>query len=124
MVDLKPRGRWFHSHFSQISFAYFCLFIENVLVSFSLYNINIIYFNYTNYMHFIYLFKFFQRCVSCCEGSECNFHAPTNASTAIFTTITPYNGSSRVHPSLYSSLLVSVLVSIFLVLANSGLVDL
>ncbi|XP_072028711.1 ly6/PLAUR domain-containing protein 6-like [Amphiura filiformis] len=59
-----------------------------------------------------------KRCVSCCEGSQCNFLVPTNESTAIFSTITPYNSGTRLQTP-YNSVVVAIVFSVILVLANS-----
>ncbi|XP_071494721.1 ly6/PLAUR domain-containing protein 6B-like [Diadema antillarum] len=55
-----------------------------------------------------------KRCVSCCEGSRCNVEVPTNSSTAVFTTITPYSGGSLLQSSRLCTALC-LLLSIVLV---------
>ncbi|XP_030846702.1 ly6/PLAUR domain-containing protein 6-like [Strongylocentrotus purpuratus] len=46
-----------------------------------------------------------KKCISCCEGSKCNEAVPTNSSTAIFTTITPYSHGTLLQSSrLFTSL--------------------
>ncbi|XP_022109332.1 ly6/PLAUR domain-containing protein 6-like isoform X2 [Acanthaster planci] len=35
--------------------------------------------------------KHVQRCVSCCEGTQCNVLSPHNSTTAVFSTLTPLN---------------------------------
>ncbi|XP_033640057.1 ly6/PLAUR domain-containing protein 6-like [Asterias rubens] len=39
--------------------------------------------------------KHVQRCVSCCEGTQCNFWSPHNSTTAVFSTVTPLNSAPQ-----------------------------
>ncbi|XP_071811560.1 ly6/PLAUR domain-containing protein 6-like [Apostichopus japonicus] len=50
-------------------------------------------------------------CTSCCEGTLCNLGVPTNLSTAIFTTITPYNHAAAQSGNNYLILLVLLSVA-------------
>lgn len=50
-------------------------------------------------------------CISCCEGSLCNRGVPTNESTAVFTTVTPYNRAAMQVGNKYLLLLVLLTVA-------------
>ncbi|XP_078572486.1 ly6/PLAUR domain-containing protein 6-like isoform X1 [Branchiostoma floridae x Branchiostoma japonicum] len=52
-------------------------------------------------------------CIACCEGNICNPEVPTNHTTAIFATITPYDvgSSSHFNPSV-QVLLVTLLAAV------------
>ncbi|XP_041478877.1 ly6/PLAUR domain-containing protein 6-like [Lytechinus variegatus] len=53
-----------------------------------------------------------KKCISCCEGSKCNEAVPTNSSTAVFTTITPYSHGTLLQSSRLFTLLCLVLSTV------------